>query len=503
MVGLLHQTVAQTSIPYDCRLYSGATQCSGGGTCDTASGVCTCTTAGTQYNCENQVAAGLTGCDAAANCDATGTYVCTGTPATTCSCKAGYTTDTAVATPGCAVPRIHATCKSAGVDIRVYPYLGSAFGGEIRFMDQPGTGHTTTCAALAQDGTNNDLYMYADYPYTASPGQDCPIPQDTAGSEPYTLYLYLQYQPSIYSSTDLKITITCQLPTLPATETTAAITVVHAEPTAVDSTQTFDVSSGVTMNLYDTGTTDAIASPVAHGQLIDLVFTVNVPATGGLFDNYAVVKVEVSNNPFLVTPPSGHASVVLIDEACVMETSTNLVTAVTKARDTTTTDLGLITVTFRGFNFRTQAVGYTTAESVVVGTTYLQAVVAIGLYVRTGGEADCTALATGSDNAAYADMIAAFAGRRKKRSTDAGYKDVYLNVSMVVAPPYATSTTPGANLTNDEAHSCYNSAAFIVPVVLMGLLMFVAMAMAFFFCTRLTRYHGNQMDGTTNMAYKS
>ena len=95
-------------------------------------------------------------------------------------------------------------------------------------MSQDGTGQTTSCPVIAQDGTTG-IWKYADYSYTASPGNDCPVPLATAGAAPYTLYLYLQYNPNIYSSTDLRITIECTAPTL-GEETLATVTVAHATP---------------------------------------------------------------------------------------------------------------------------------------------------------------------------------------------------------------------------------------------------------------------------------
>lgn len=498
---LVHEGAGQTSsIPYDCRNYADA--CSGNGDCDLSTGQCSCTT-GTQYNCANAVASSTAACTAD-TCDPTNTYLCLAGSPNDCICNDLWTTDSNIAdTLGCAVPRVYATCTDAAFNINIYPYLGTHFAGRIRYMIQDGSALTDTCADIAEDASTG-IWKVTAYPYTASTGDDCPIPLSTSGAPPYILYLYIQYNPKLTSSTDLKIKVECTEPT--SEETLARVTVQNADPSPTESdTNSFaaDVDSGAAVGLYMAGSETALSGEIAHGTLIELRVTVDIT---GIITNYAFVSAESSNYDFDdftdgSTPPNA-LSEFMVQQGCVPESSTNIVVSLTKAK---VVDDGVFKLVFRGFRWTKQADGYADSDSVAVGTSYIQIKLVLGTWDRT--EATCGDISGMSTNDAFEDVIAPFARRRKRsveeEDEEEENRDVFLNVSMVVSSPFSQPHDSQGRLPNADESSCYDSAAFIVPLALMALLMLVSIGFAFYFCSRLTGRHGNPMDGTTNMAFKS
>jgi len=102
--------------------------------------------------------------------------------------------------------------------------------------------------------------------------------------------------------------------------------------------------------------------------------------------------------------------------------------------------------------------------------------------------------------------------RRRKREAETGdtsRQDVYFNASYVVVHPYAPAVTgscpteSGTMEKNTDDQVCFQSMAFILPLVVMALLMLVSMATSFYFCTQLISSKRQSKDGElTNPAFK-
>lgn len=477
------------------------------GTCSTANddtaGQCDCTT-GDYYDCSIERDADYAGtCGAnTVNCEEAHTYDCTGP---VCNCNDAYTTDTDIEAAGCAVPRVYAAC-GATADFKIYPHGGFPADGSIYFMNAAGDDYITTCGFTAGTFGGDSLprWTYDAYPYESpgTIGTGCPVPNTgtNGAGNTYQWWVYLQYQ-KFRSAADLKISITCQA--VAGEETLSpVVSVQFAEQIPVSSTQTATAESGVTFGLHLTGGTADITAEVPAGTLVDARFAVDLT----LIPQFTVLSIQVGNYPpDLASVPDDGDSFYLINFACVTQDGGSLVTGLSKE-----TGSGVIIITFRGFRWPKQADGYkvdTPSASVPVGTSYFLAVVYIGTYTTTRpGAGLCSAVPAGDGGPMldYAPDIGTTAFRRKKRQVDDESRNVYLNVSLVIADPFQTSSSyqPEYKERRGDDASCYQSAAFIIPLVLMGLLVLLTAAMAVFLYTRLTRHQGNRMDGETNMAYK-
>jgi len=427
-----------------------------------------------------------------------------------CECNADYVGD------ACEIPRFGATCAAGSADMAFYPFQGASFAGKMFMMKTDGSAPITLCPLEQGSSPDDHIWTKAGMVYTGTAAAPCELPEETGtlagGDLKYTFYVYVQQHPSVTTASDLKVTIECTPPdTTPEVVSAVSVNMANA-PVPINALKTVKATSNVQMSLYNEGTTDALTEPVAIDKKVDACFDVTMPS-GGFFDNYILVEMKASNQPFVSPDPGNTLFFNMITEACVDKDAGGVVSKVTKVK---TGDVGKTTVTFGVFRFDKQADGYTDTSSptmIPVGTIWIQAKIVIGTYDREStANRKCnevTGAAGGPHlvDAAYADLVAAFA-RRKRRDTSNGediQSPVYLNLSLVMEDPFGR---PSRNSHHEVGHpidaeSCYNSATFIVPLVVMGFLVVAAMFMTLFFCSRLNRHHGNHMDGTANMAYKS
>jgi len=363
-------------------------------------------------------------------------------------------------------------------------------------------------------GVDDHIWSQVGLGYTTAAGT-CEVPAFTGSlgtNGVYTFHVYYQQNANYKSTSDLIVAIECTEPsTTPETVPAASVAMANA-PTAGTASQTVTASSGVIFTIVDNGGT-SLTLPVPATAKVDAVFEVDVTA-GGFFTEYVLVTLQAANYPFVTPIPNNGFSFFLIREACVDQGAGAVVSAVSKVN---VADVGTIKVTFGVFRFQTQADGYltTSSPSVPEGTNWLLATIVIGTFERdatAGTTCDAVSAANGGPHlvdTTYADLTAAFRRKRRDVSDDAQQENVqspvYLNLSIVMEDPFSSRSTNALHELghqNDDA-SCYNSAAFIIPLVVMGFLVVAAMFMALFFCSRLNRHHGNNMDGTANMAYKS
>lgn len=510
LTALLHQGACV----YDCRLFvdgcngkpcelSGPTPAPG--TCDCAAD------SGTSeyYNCigTNTAAEAADVCVPTDLCasDDNNAYGCS--DANTCMCNAKYVTDT-TAVPGsdqCGVPRFGATCDTDKATLRFYPFQEASFGGTFKLMD----GTTVLECPLVQGstmGTDDHIWTLADYPYTDAGAltSPCVLPEaSTTGPQTYTFTVYQQQNMNFKSTTDVTHTIVCEASGM-VTTTAVSVPMTNAPSTGTGSL-TVSIAAGVTFTLANGDLSTPLATPVAANAQVAAQFAANVD---GAFDNIILVTLTAKNHPFESPEPEGALTLKLVTEACVDKDALGLVTEVTKPA--AASGVGTISVIFGVFRFQRQAEGHTTG--VPEGTNWLQGVIAIASYDREG-VADRTCAQVTEDAGGphpqrpeYADLTGAFAGRRKRDTfgNDNEQRSVYLNVTMVVEDPFGSVRYQDEyDYAADRNGSCYNSVAFIVPLALMAFLMLAAIGLAFFFCLRLTGHHGNHMEGTASMAYKS
>jgi len=490
------------------------------GTCDPTSGdlTCTaCTNTKDNYDCLNDKTAP---CTAAINpsCDLTGTYACDGS---TCVCKEEYYTD--AASTDCSQKRLRAVCgtPTAGIDFFFAPY--STFTGRVFFINadtSDNTEHTDCLMTETTGGSNIWTFHYDDY--DAAQSADCPLPYaypadagaaDAIDQIAHTRWkVRVQYTTNVYSTADLEVTFKCAAQDGSEAELDVQIlstTVQTGEAIAVSE----DIDSGLSMRVVQ-GATDpvVVGTSIIVGTPLDIIVQMPV-ATGSSFvrDDFSIKELWILNYPasaFQLDPATvtGAVAVQLIDNICVLRTP--YVTALDKY-DTSDTTL-FIKVTITAFRIEGQATDYTESDDAawVVGSVWVYAVICLGTCARTGGITNCDPdahiIATG-----YDDMIevvgpnAGDEGARRRRDVNGPEEgtNINLNLSFVVADPRAPAGILPHHLPTGSS-DCYQSAAFLLPLILMGVVLVLSVISTFYFFSKVTRSKRGLEEGHTNMAYK-
>jgi len=492
-------------VPHDCKvdLCKDAAGTTDVGTCDATTGDCECNGGQFNYNCRTTVDKGAgdvaTDCP---NCHTAGTYYCDPTGGTgTCICAEGYYNEPGVA-EDCSLTRMRVTCSTIAmnqVDFSFLPY--STFTGLAYIVSSDGTcdptstecGQDKMCLLTDSSGT----WIYDNYPYTGTPPANCPAANEVSGTTPiqYSWKVIVQYTSNLQTEADLEFTVTCTEPAVGETESLADISVVSATaPARIADNVMADIPSGITMDIEQSSGSIA-GGTVTVGTVIDIKFDLTI----GSYDEFSVTTLVAANYPSIANPvPATDAvAVKLLDNACVHTDAARLVTSLTKTDDGTNV---VITYSLKTFSIEVQAAGYVDPNP-PTGTVYIWADVCLGTCTRAPATCDLVTDAVIGDN--LADIIAAGTGRRR-RSTD-NLEDgshVNLNVSFVVLDPRLQTGAAAYYPHTTTSSDCYQSAAFLLPLILMGVVLVLSVISTFYFFTKVTRSKRGLEEGHTNMAYK-
>jgi len=496
------------------------------GTCDPATGDCTCTNQ-FNYDCRATVEAPgtpniATDCS---YCNEAGTYYCDPASATettgTCFCKEQYHKD------DCSELRFTVDCKTDGAYFTFVPY--SDFTDYIAYVKSADPSCSDdTCdnpACLLTDG-GSGTWVYNDYPYTSAPAgatATCPVPFFVAGvggadpilsKDHYKWIVKIDYSPGMDTADDQEVTVTCVTPEEGVATSLGDVQFSSTvDVTPIETTVTGNVDSGVTMEIQQGG--NALSGgAVALGNDIDIVFTFVVGAS----QDFTVLTLVIANYPSSAgttpTAADGGRAVKLLDQACVHKEATDITTGLTKTDNAANANEAgtevYITYSMKVFTFDVQAAGYTaTSDPVVpVGTVYVWADICLGTCQRTP-DGDCSGVTDAIERDYIKDIIAITGpdtdARRRRRSSDHEPVEegsrINLNVSFVVIDP-RRQTGPVPHHLSIGSSDCYQSAAFLLPLILMGVVLVLSVISTLYFFSKVTRSKRGLEEGHTNMAYK-
>jgi len=455
-------------------------------------------------------------CDPGVNdeCDQDGgTFACN---ADTCFCNEEYYTD------DCSKKRLRADCGTPtdGIDFFLAPY--STFTGRVFFINADTSDNTehTDCLMTETTGGSN-IWTFHYNAYDTAQSADCPAPfaytgdvnapADIDKTDHTRWKVRVQYTTNVYSTADLEVTFKCAAQDGTEAELDVQIlstTAQTGEAIAVSE----DIDSGLSMRVVQ-GAVDpvVVGASIVVGTPLDIIVQMPVAAGSSFIrDDFSIKELWILNYPASAfeldtSSVAGAVAVQLIDNICVLRTP--YVTALDKY-DTDDTTL-FIKVTITAFRIEGQATGYTATQDPawVEGSVWVFAVICLGTCTRdtiTNCDPDAHIIATGFD-----DMIAVTGpdagneGARRRRDVNGPEEgtNINLNLSFVVADPRAPAGILPQHLPTGSS-DCYQSAAFLLPLILMGVVLVLSVISTFYFFSKVTRSNRGLEEGHTNMAYK-
>lgn len=499
-------------VQFDCRVDGclAADGLSAIGTCDpTAPATCTCNDPTTQfnYNCLATAAAvgDITTCGV--GCDATGSFSCEDPIATgACICNGEYYSD--ATTTDCSLKRLRATCAGTA---SFYYAPHSDFAGIAYFLKADDDTPHPDCL-MTEDGTTN-IFEKTGYEVTTAPTDtNCPqaiqtqvgngMDGDTTNDDDiYQWKLRIQHYANIESAADLIVTFECAIPADGSTvEATVSVLSATTPEGVAQGPIAADLDTGITMDIEQSGSTIAGSQIVVTvGSTLDIVFCLIV----GAYEDFSVFVLTMYNyEPTAdVTGATDHTSVVLVTDACVPKDLGHLVTGVRKFDDGATPTKVTIKITVSAFAFK-QATGVNPAPA--AGQVWVVAEICVGTCTRTGTTpCDPTTSLVNTDMHDMVQVTGPTTGntnKRRRRSIEEG-SNINLNLSFVVENPRLQSGVVPHHLSTGSS-DCYQSAAFLLPLILMGVVLVLSVISTLYFFSKVTRSKRGLEEGHTNMAYK-